>query len=165
MTEVFVPWGIFALSTGVARLYLGQLQETLAINRFGRPSLDGRFWWLGAVAVLALIVWPFFAAVRIDWPGRDPSFLTVVLMSVGSVVFGWIASIAVDVLAGAYVTVHGPRDEFPMDVTAADIVVLTFLRRYRFVVWAGLVSLTVASYAVILEWPRSVTDCFRYGYC
>lgn len=165
MAEVFFPWGVFALAAGLARLYLGQVRETLAITRFGRPSVDGRLWWLGALAVAALIVWPFFAAVWIDWPGRDPSFLTVVLMSGGAVVFGWAASIAVDVLAGAYVSTRGRQGESSFDVTEADIVVLEFLRRYRLVVWASLILLTMVCYLAIIEVPYWISDCFDYGYC
>ena len=162
MQEVMVPWGLYVAAIAAGHLFLQNLPLALRMNRAGaRSALDNRFWWVGAIALLALCAWPFFAAVKIEWPRYEPSFLTVVLMTFGALAIGWVISRVVDVLCASYaqsLSGLGPDN----DVTAADLDMLKFLRRYRSSVLLATVALTIAAYWLIQE---SVQDCLGRGWC
>lgn len=149
--EVYLPWGLYSAAIGAAFLHLEALPLTFAALRLrSSRALGERLWWLGLICLGALAVWPIWAAGHIDWPGRAPSFITVVLMTLGCGVLGFLLARVVGAIVGAWLS------------TATAESPAAFLRTFNTGVVLSLLSLTTASWWTL--WPN-VQDCLSSSYC
>lgn len=134
--NVYLPWGLYAGALAALILYLQLLPDDAARRRAGiRPGLASWLFWPCALAVMALLVWPFFAAGGIHWEGGPPSIWLVVVTAIACGGGGWVMQYVVQMLVGAYLSGLGD-----------DPRLLTAMRTFSGVVTVALLGLTVAAY-------------------
>ncbi|WP_269220865.1 hypothetical protein [Brevundimonas vesicularis] len=149
--EVYLPWGIFSGALGAAYLFIEALPLTFASRRFGlTASLGERLWVVGLGCLAALAAWPIWAAGHLDWPGRNPSFLSIVLMVAGAGFLGFVVARVVGKVVAA--RLEGDDDALPSRI----------LRPINTAVVLALIVLTASAWWTL--WPNAQV-CLSSGYC
>ena len=140
MEIVYIRWGIYIAAVAVQIIYWSSMAPlAMSWRRVGiDASVTGEWMWIVGVSAVAMLAWPVFGLmVMADYDG--PSLFSAILMTLGSWLLGWLASVAVKVMLGA--SMSGLDDH-----SAAKA-----LRTISISVTLVSISLAVAAYVALID--------------
>lgn len=152
-----LPWAAYAVAMALAMVWLQLLPESFARKRvgLGRPFVDGMTW-PNLVAVVSLVLWPFIAASAIQWDRREPSLLTILLITLACLVVAFVLNMALGrVMAAMFPEPRTDEDAIDQMVT---------LRRLDVGLTAAVPASVLLAYWT-LSWPGQMVLCGERYYC
>lgn len=139
MSGVYLAWAAFVAAAAAHLIFWPLAGTAVRRKQIGlRGGPLSYLFWVNAIGLLSLFLWPFLAAGTLDW-SNEPGVFSIMLMTGGALILAWLLSLGIQLVVGSWL--QGVSEEGLGSLRA--MIVLEFC-----VAW-GSVALTVLAYAAM----------------